>query len=257
MIDSSDAMDQVKDHRGWIKKISNWNENIPLLILINNKEERTFLDLENFVHGLELSKFDRTRRNLIKLSLISLKTQENLNNSIKWFSLLKGSGEPGDNASFLIGSKAKDLSILYEIEHKGKIIKKEWIKISDQQKIIDIPIKEEFRGNVSFSLFFVKFNRSFSVQKNITVPYTNKKLDVTFETFRNRLLPGQQEEWKIRIKDKKYKFELSPLRWYQPHGGGHTGTNFSVEMAQKYNSEFRKINTALYNSITAKGGDDF
>ena len=37
----------------------------------------------------------------------------------------------------------------------------------------------------------------------INVPYTNKMLDVEFETFRNKLLPGQKEEWKIKIKGKK------------------------------------------------------
>ena len=35
------------------------------------------------------------------------------------------------------------------------------------------------------------------------MPYTNKKLDIEFETFRDKLIPGQQEEWKIKIKDKK------------------------------------------------------
>lgn len=124
-------------------------------------------------------------------------------NSIEWFTIIKGSGEPGEKASFLIGSKTKNVSVVYEIEQKGKIIHKEWIKLNDQQKLIEIPIKEEYRGNVSFTLSFVKFNRSFSIQKNIIIPYTNKKLDITFETFRNKLLPGQKEEWKIKIKDKK------------------------------------------------------
>jgi len=148
-------------------------------------------------------KFGENIETLKYFTLFSKSSSTVPDNSIKWFTLLKGSGEPGEIASFLLGSKAKNLSILYEIEHKGKIINKEWIKISDQQKTINIPIKEEYRGNVSFSLFFVKFNRGFSIQKNIVVPYTNKKLDITFETFRNKLLPGQQEEWKIRIKDKK------------------------------------------------------
>jgi len=39
----------------------------------------------------------------------------------------------------------------------------------------------------------------------------------------------------IRIKDNKYKIEMSPLHWHQPHGG-HTGSNFSKSMAEAYSA---------------------
>jgi hypothetical protein len=42
----------------------------------------------------------------------------------------------------------------------------------------------------------------YSNSRTITVPYSNKKLDVKFETFRDKLLPGEQEQWKIKISSK-------------------------------------------------------
>ncbi|MFZ4401136.1 MAG: alpha-2-macroglobulin family protein [Bacteroidales bacterium] len=119
--------------------------------------------------------------------------------SIDWFTLLKNKAEPGEKVSFLIGSKEKDVNILYEIECKNQIINKQWLQLSNEQKLIEIPIEESHRGNLTIHLSFIKNNRSYCYNEIINVPYSNKKLDISFETFRNKLLPGQKEEWKINI----------------------------------------------------------
>lgn len=125
-------------------------------------------------------------------------------NEINWFNLITINAiEPGGKAKFVIGSKEDNVKVLYEIEHKGAIIKKEYITLNKEQKLIEIPVEEKYRGNFSFHCIFIKNNRSYMNDGAITVPYTNKELDIEFETFRNKLLPGQQEEWKVKIKDKK------------------------------------------------------
>ena len=35
------------------------------------------------------------------------------------------------------------------------------------------------------------------------MPWTNKKLDITVETFRDKLLPGSTETWKVKVKGYK------------------------------------------------------
>jgi len=124
-------------------------------------------------------------------------------NEIGWYTPIKKKGEPGEVAEFLIGSAAKDVKVMFEIEHKNKVVKKEWITISNSQKTITIPILEKYRGNFQVHFTFVKHGRQFTYSSPVTVPHTNKMLDLEFETFRNKLLPGQKEEWKIKIKGKK------------------------------------------------------
>jgi uncharacterized protein YfaS (alpha-2-macroglobulin family) len=124
-------------------------------------------------------------------------------NEIGWFTALKSKGEPGEKAEFIIGSAAKDVTVMYEIEHRNKIVKKEWVKINSEQKKVVIPILEKYRGNFHVHFTFVRHSRTFSYQSTISVPHTNKQLDLEFETFRNKLLPGQKEEWKVKIKGKK------------------------------------------------------
>jgi len=125
-------------------------------------------------------------------------------NSINWFNQITNYAvEPGEKAKFIIGSKLENVKVLFEIEHKGQIVKKEYISINKNQKLIEIPIEEKHRGNVSYHLLFIKNNRVYSQNAVVLVPYTNKQLDIEFETFRNKLQPGEKEEWKVKIKDKK------------------------------------------------------
>ena len=120
-------------------------------------------------------------------------------NKFFWSKAEKISGEPGETAVILIGSGAKNVKMMYEVEHKGKIIEKRWFTLNNELKRIEFPIEEKHRGNVSIHVAFIKENHVFMKNYTITVPFTNKQLDVTFETFRNKLLPGQKEKWKVNI----------------------------------------------------------
>jgi hypothetical protein len=108
--------------------------------------------------------------------------------------------QPGEKAVFLVGSSGKDVSVLYEIEKKEKITDSKWLKLDNEQKYIEIPITEDDRGNIAVHFAFVYHNRAYTSDQQISVPWKSKDLNISFETFRNKLLPGQKEEWKLKIK---------------------------------------------------------
>ncbi len=120
-----------------------------------------------------------------------------------WFEPLKTSGEPGEVASFLLGTSAKGVKMLYEIQNKGQIIKSEWLKMDREQKVFNIPILEDYRGNFSVQVSFVKDGRVFQNSMVVNVPYSNKKLDLAFETSRSDLEPGGKEKWTVTIRNSK------------------------------------------------------
>jgi len=117
------------------------------------------------------------------------------------FKVLNSQCEPGQKAEFLIGTSYKNAQVLYQLEHKNEIIKEEFIKLNNETKRIEIPVEEKHRGNFSVHFTFVKENRFYNKSEVIWVPFSNKKLDIEFSTFRDKLLPGQKEEWRISIKD--------------------------------------------------------
>ncbi|MCF6366803.1 MAG: MG2 domain-containing protein [Bacteroidales bacterium] len=121
----------------------------------------------------------------------------------KLFVPVKTYCEPGEEALFLIGSGYQGTKVIYQIEHKGKIVSQKILNINNEQKLIKIPVEEKHRGNFSVHFIFVKDNRLYNSTSVIYVPYSNKKLDIEFMTFRDKLYPGQKEEWKIKIKGPK------------------------------------------------------
>lgn len=116
-----------------------------------------------------------------------------------WHTVVKGSAEPGEKAVILVGSSERNLRLLYQVEHRYKIVESRFLTLSNRQQRIEIPIRDEHRGNLAVHLTFIRNNRMVSHSTNISVPWSNKKLDLSFETFRNKLVPGEKEEWRIKI----------------------------------------------------------
>ncbi|MFZ4522082.1 MAG: alpha-2-macroglobulin family protein [Bacteroidales bacterium] len=126
-------------------------------------------------------------------------------NTLNWFVPLKTTGEPGEKARFLIGSKEDNVNMIYEVRVNDSLVNREWFKLNDRAMAVEIPITEQYRGNFSVNFMFVKHNRVFQNSQLVSVPHASKKLGITFESFRNKLDPGAKEQWKIKITGPKGK----------------------------------------------------
>lgn len=132
-------------------------------------------------------------------------------NDALWTKVLKSTLEPGENIELLIGTADENLHLSYEIEANNQLEKPQVLKLSKEQRKITIPVTEAYRGNVTIHFSAVRNNRTFTQSATIFVPYTNKQLDLEFATFRNKLLPGAEEEWTLTIKNKKGEKEQAEL----------------------------------------------
>lgn len=106
--------------------------------------------------------------------------------------------EPGSEASLIAGTALAPVKVLFEIEYKGTITSRSWVYIN-QLQVIKQAIKEKHRGNLGYHLTFVKDNRIYQKSSVFRVPYTNRQLTFSYETFRDKLQPGQEEEWRVRV----------------------------------------------------------
>lgn len=68
-------------------------------------------------------------------------------------------------------------------------------------KMIDIA--EDDRGGLGLNYVFVKNNRVYQGNETFAVPWTNKELNISFETFRDKTLPGSEEKWTVKISGDK------------------------------------------------------
>ncbi len=132
-------------------------------------------------------------------------------NDVLWIKPIQSSTEVGEEIDILVGTIEKELFLRMDVEANGKLIESREILLSNEQKHLKYSIKEAYRGNISFHFTTIKNNRNFAKSFTINVPYTNKKLDINFETFRNKLLPGEKEEWILTIKNKYNEKEQAEL----------------------------------------------
>ena len=111
----------------------------------------------------------------------------------------------------LVGSSYAFVDFKVEVEVKdlgsrtNKIIYTKEVSCTGTQQKLEVPVTEEWRGNAQIHITAVRNNELLSWSKTISVPYTNKELDVTLETFRKEMAPDDAEEWTISIKDKSGK----------------------------------------------------
>jgi uncharacterized protein YfaS (alpha-2-macroglobulin family) len=120
-----------------------------------------------------------------------------------WVAPLQLTYEPGDTAILDFGTAYYDGWMLMEVVQEGKLIRSDWLCISNQRQQIKFPIREEHRGDFDVRLLFVKHGRIYTEEKKVNVPWTNKQLTIEFATFRDKLLPGATEEWLVKIKGSK------------------------------------------------------
>ncbi len=174
----------------------------------------------------------------------------------EWFYISKTTAEPGEKVNFILHSGYTNTNYLYELEHKGKIISSEMLNPSLIPN--EIIIKEEHRGNISYHTTFIKNNRFYTRNGIINVPYTNKELDIEFETFRNKLLPGQDEEWRLIIKDKKGDKQTAELMasMYDASLDAFRANSWWLSVYQSYYSRLtwgsglgRAINSTKHNNL--------
>jgi uncharacterized protein YfaS (alpha-2-macroglobulin family) len=138
----------------------------------------------------------------------------------------KKSLEVGDNAEFALGTAEETLNVLFEIERDGKVETQNWMTITALQQL-RFAIEEADRGNIFYHLTYVKNNRFVHLTETLEVPYSNKELNIEYQTFRDKLAPGQEEEWRLKISGKnkdKVAAEMlmamydASLDAFAPHG---------------------------------------
>jgi uncharacterized protein YfaS (alpha-2-macroglobulin family) len=152
-----------------------------------------------------------------------------------WNTTIKNVVEPGEKAQFITGTSANDIFLIQQIDkitnHKLQTSNYSFYSLNNEKKTFEFPTTEEDRGGFGVSQFFIKDNRIYSNSWNVMVPWTNKQLDITFETYRDKTLPGSEEKWKVKI-------------------SGYKGQQVAAEMlASMYDASLDQFKPHSWNAI--------
>ena len=235
----------------------------------NTKQNKKLIlnDLKNYEDGkyyLEIAtkdKFGSEVKEVYYFTLYSTKSKLTPIPVSYVFNESKARIEPGETLKVEVAALSSN--VIFEIERDGKIIEKRSLKLSNtlnkgllEKQTIEVPIKEEYRGNIGLHYVFVNDGRLYSESKTITVPFTNKELDVTFETFRDKLMPGEDEEWKIKItgKNKERFVAEMVMTLYDASLEAFRGHNFYFNI---YNSYYASLGWSSLRGFNTVGFQNY
>ncbi|MDR1130065.1 MAG: hypothetical protein LBK96_03690, partial [Prevotellaceae bacterium] len=211
--DRPEKFEKGKQLASYISKTASRNHKISLASLaeapsgwyrvdIKAKDgEGTEVEYENFVRlaGNPVSKTSKTPVPPI------------ISNMSDWLTTVKSSGEPGEYVEFWAGGRGEKSYIYYDIIHKSSVVVERKSIVAGAPAHVLIPIKEEYRGGFTVQFLMIQDGRTYTKSSYVNVPYTNKRLDITFTTFRDKLLPGEKEKWTLNVKNAKGEKETAEM----------------------------------------------
>ena len=105
----------------------------------------------------------------------------------------------GTPVTLQVGSSDPNLHIVYGIYAGDKVIESGVVKKSGELLNRKFTYKEEYGNGLLVTYAWVKDGVCYTHQHTITRPIPDKQLRLSWETFRDRLTPGQQEEWSLKV----------------------------------------------------------
>ena len=106
----------------------------------------------------------------------------------------------GKPVTVQVGSSDPNLHIVYSIFAGNKMLESGAVKKNAELINRKFTYKEEYDNGLLLTFAWVKNGKCHMHQQVITRPLPNKQLKMTWTTFRDRLTPGQQEEWRLTVK---------------------------------------------------------
>jgi uncharacterized protein YfaS (alpha-2-macroglobulin family) len=114
-------------------------------------------------------------------------------------SLENSSVNVGGTARILVHSGIKDQLVVLQIYRDGKCIRREERHSGENPSVMELPIAERDRGGLGVTMTLVSDNQFVELQSSLMVPWDNQQLKVEFSSFRDRLRPGNQESWSVKV----------------------------------------------------------
>lgn len=105
----------------------------------------------------------------------------------------------GSPVTLQVGSSDPDLHIVYSFFSGKNIIEQGVIKKNAALLNRQLTYKEEYGNGLLVTFAWVKNGQCYGHQQVIRRPMPDKQMKMQWETFRDRLTPGQQEEWRLTI----------------------------------------------------------
>lgn len=135
-----------------------------------------------------------------KFTLFSIKDTHPMEPTTEWYyQTAKTFPHDGKPVYVQVGSSENGAHIVYSIIAGNKLLEKGAWELGDSIVTLPFTYKPEYASGVVINYSFVKNGECYTRKISIARPLPEKKLNITWKTFRDHLTPGQKEKWTLQI----------------------------------------------------------
>lgn len=135
-----------------------------------------------------------------KFTLFSIKDTHPMEPTTEWYyQTAKTFPHDGKPVYVQVGSSENGAHIVYSIIAGNKLLEKGTWELGDSIVTLPFTYREEYASGVVINYSFVKNGECYARKISIARPLPEKKLNITWKTFRDRLTPGQKEKWTLHV----------------------------------------------------------
>ncbi|MES2528913.1 MAG: alpha-2-macroglobulin family protein [Bdellovibrionota bacterium] len=144
----------------------------------------------------------------------------------------------------------------------GKMYSRQILVSGKNDTLIEIPITETDRGGLGFALHLLNDYQDIRFSESVMVPWSNKLVDVSFSTFRDKIRPGSKETWSITLRGKNDRkigpetFELlaymydKSLESFGPHSPNQPISIYPTYLGSSFPESEMGPGTQIYTNLS-------
>ncbi len=172
----------------------------------------------------------------------------------------KQKAEPGETIKYDIKTGFDNVWLIHSIAKMNNVTEVNYPAIEQNRSFTnEIAVTENDRGGIAMNYVFIKHNRVYSGDESFNIPWSNKELSISYQTFRDKLLPGTNEKWTVTIsgnKGEKVSAEMlagmydASLDQFKGHGWSRI--NIFPDMnnqVEGWHAGFAYFRTTVWNNI--------
>ena len=166
-----------------------------------------------------------------------------------WTDINKKKAEVGEKVTLRLGSRHKGVDAFYQLRVGSRELDFRRIRLNDELDAITIPVDESMLGGFQVDIMAVMEGIESRYSYQVEVPFSHKRIKMEIATFRDKLLPGQQEEWIVRVSGNDIGVESGVMLTMYDDALNSYGSAQSWDF-----SPWRINRSAGWNSLNISGG---
>jgi TonB-dependent SusC/RagA subfamily outer membrane receptor len=196
------------------------------------------------------------------VELINQLTDKQINQPIT-VNTKKSTVESGEKIEYTIATGFDKIWLIHTLSKMDKINPTSYLTVTKNQSVSSVEsVRDQDRGGIAMNYAFIQHNRVYKGNENFSIPWSNKDVQITYNTFRDKLLPSANEKWSVKIsgnKGEKVAAEVlasmydASLDQFKPHNWSNINiwpslyntinwqhNGFTIINSTEYNGEERK-----------------